>query len=239
MKKSDISRRNFLFATAKAAPGAVLAATALGHGSAFAADPANPGIKDYTPKYFTEAEWRFLIAACDRLIPPDETYTGAVGANVPVFLDKEMLTEYGSGGLWYMQGPFHPESPPELGYQLKFTPREIYRVGIGDVNLYCQGVFKKDFADLAEAEQIAVLKDLEGGKIALPQIPARAFFAQLLSNVKEGYFADPQYGGNKDMVGWKMIGFPGARADFADWIGQHNQPYPLGPVSIAGKGKLL
>ncbi len=65
-----------------------------------------------------------------------------------------------------MQGPFHPESPPELGYQLKFTPREIYRVGISDVNGYCQSAFKKDFADLAEAEQINVLKDLEIPRIA-------------------------------------------------------------------------
>ena len=29
----------------------------------------------------------------------------------------------------------------------------------------------------------------------------------------EGFFADPMYGGNRDKVGWKMIGFPGVDRD--------------------------
>jgi len=37
------------------------------------------------------------------------------------------------------------------------------------------------------------------------------------------------------MGGWKMVGFPGARADYADWIDQHNVKYPYGPVSISGR----
>jgi gluconate 2-dehydrogenase gamma chain len=37
------------------------------------------------------------------------------------------------------------------------------------------------------------------------------------------------------MSGWKMIGFPGARADFADWVEQPGAKYPLGPVSILGE----
>jgi gluconate 2-dehydrogenase gamma chain len=50
----------------------------------------------------------------------------------------------------------------------------------------------------------------------------------------EGFFADPLYGGNKNMAGWKMIGFPGARYDYRDHIDKHNVPYPKGPVSIYG-----
>ena len=61
------------------------------------------------------------------------------------------------------------------------------------------------------------------------------FFLQLLANTKEGYFADPMYGGNRHMGSWKMIGFPGARADFADWAKQPGKVYPLGPVSIRGE----
>jgi gluconate 2-dehydrogenase gamma chain len=37
------------------------------------------------------------------------------------------------------------------------------------------------------------------------------------------------------MGSWKMIGFPGARADFLDWVDQHGARYPLGPVGIAGR----
>ncbi len=46
---------------------------------------------------------------------------------------------------------------------------------------------------------------------------------------------DPIYGGNRDMVGWKMIGYPGARYDYRDWIGRHNERFPLSPVSITGR----
>ena len=31
----------------------------------------------------------------------------------------------------------------------------------------------------------------------------------LLQNTVEGFLADPMYGGNRDFVGWKLIGFPG------------------------------
>ncbi len=49
----------------------------------------------------------------------------------------------------------------------------------------------------------------------------------------EGFFADPIYGGNKGMVSWKMLGFPGARYDYRDYIGRHNENLKLQPVSIA------
>ncbi len=62
----------------------------------------------------------------------------------------------------------------------------------------------------------------------------KAFFEMLLKNTQEGFFADPVHGGNRDMVGWKMIGFPGARYDYRDWVQRHNERYPLPPVSIGG-----
>lgn len=61
------------------------------------------------------------------------------------------------------------------------------------------------------------------------------FFGQLLQNTREGYFCDPIHGGNKDLAAWKMIGFPGARADFMDFVNQNGKAYPYGPVSINGE----
>jgi gluconate 2-dehydrogenase gamma chain len=34
------------------------------------------------------------------------------------------------------------------------------------------------------------------------------------------------------MAAWKMIGFPGARYDYRDWVHRHNERYPLPPMSI-------
>ncbi|MOA49912.1 Gluconate 2-dehydrogenase subunit 3 precursor [compost metagenome] len=93
----------------------------------------------------------------------------------------------------------------------------------------------KVYAELDKALQEQILKDLQGNKIKFESVPATTFFNFLLANAKEGFFADPIYGGNKNMVGWKMVGFPGARADFMDWTDQPNVKYPYGPVSISGE----
>jgi gluconate 2-dehydrogenase gamma chain len=188
----------------------------------------------YAPHYFNADEWAFVQAAVDRLIPADDTGPGALELGVAEFIDRQMDDAYGRGELWYMQGPFHPEAAPTLGYQLRFTPRELYRAGIKAVDDWCGRQHGKPFAELAPDQRDEVLRQLEGGAIELDGVPAKAFFAQLLTNTKEGYFADPMYGGNKGMGSWKMIGFPGARADFMDWSEQPGKPYPLGPVSIKG-----
>jgi gluconate 2-dehydrogenase gamma chain len=121
-----------------------------------------------------------------------------------------------------------------LGYQLRFAPRDLYRTGIAAVDDWCQKQHNQRFSALPPEQRDEVLHGLEKGDIKLDQLPATAFFSLLLTNTKEGYFADPMYGGNKNMGSWKMIGFPGARADFADWIEQPGKVYPLGPVSIKG-----
>ncbi|HEY9237475.1 MAG TPA: gluconate 2-dehydrogenase subunit 3 family protein, partial [Burkholderiaceae bacterium] len=72
------------------------------------------------------------------------------------------------------------------------------------------------------------------GTLQFAEVGAKDFFTFLLQNTKEGYFSDPIHGGNKNAVAWKMIGFPGARADFLDWVGKPGVHYPLPPVSING-----
>ncbi|MEJ0027153.1 MAG: gluconate 2-dehydrogenase subunit 3 family protein [Rhizomicrobium sp.] len=221
-------RRLFL----KGALGAVPAGALLGAGLGTAAQSSAPA---YKPTYFTPAEWKFINAAADRLIPSDQDGPGAIELHVPEFIDRQMETEYGHGGLWYLQGPFHPEVDFTLGYQLKYSPRDLYRVAIADVNGWCRQTHGADFADLSPDQRDQALALLEKGEVGLPNVKANEFFIQLLANVKEGYFADPMYGGNRHMGSWKMIGFPGARADFKDWVAQPGRVYPLGPVSILGE----
>ena len=90
------------------------------------------------------------------------------------------------------------------------------------------------FQSLTSDEQDRFLRSLEKNEVQISGPPAAAFFTQLLENAREGYFADPLYGGNRGMAAWKWIGFPGARADFADWIDQAGQTYPYGSVAISG-----
>jgi gluconate 2-dehydrogenase gamma chain len=188
----------------------------------------------YAPTFFIASEWTFISAAIDRLIPSGGDGPGGVEAGVPEFIDRQLELPYGHGAYFYMSGPFQPNAPAELGYQLRHTPRELYRLGIAASDGACKQQWDRTFAELDAPHQDAFLTLLETGKSGIPGPVPSAFFAQLLGNTKEGYFADPLYGGNRDMAAWRMIGFPGARADFTDWINRAGQAYPFGPVSVNG-----
>ena len=83
----------------------------------------------YRAAFFNAAEWAFLLAACDRLIPADNIGPSAGEAGVPEFIDRHMQTPYASGDIWYMQGPF-VEAAPQFGYQGRLPVRDMLRVGI-------------------------------------------------------------------------------------------------------------
>lgn len=232
-KAPSLSRRSLfkglgLLPLAAALPGCGTQST-----TAEAAAPGAP--PDYKPAFFNAAEWDFVVAACDRLIPHDPVGPGAVESGVPEFLDRHMQTPYATGAIWYMQGPFL-DAPAEFGYQGRLSLREILRVGIGAIEAHCRKTFDgKTFAALEASQQEDLLKAAEAGKLELEGISAKLFFSNFLAEVKNGYFADPQYGGNRGMAAWKMIGYPGMRADYLDWVEVRDQPYPLPPVDLAGK----
>lgn len=203
------------------------------------AAPEAIDLKKYQPTAFDQKEWRFLLAACDRLIPSDAAGPGALDTNVPVFIDRQMLTPYGKGQDWYMSGPHDPHASKLFGYQMPFNLHTLYRKGISLTDQYTTRTMGKAFADLQPEQQDVVLKALEKNNIDFAELgeadlDAAYFFARLLENTKEGYLADPKYGGNKGMGAWVMINFPGARASFTDWISRHDVVYPLKPVSLDG-----
>jgi gluconate 2-dehydrogenase gamma chain len=224
----DASRRRLVLGLAPAALGGALTL-----GACASKSRSSTG-ESYSPTFFSRAEWQFVTAAVARLIPSDGGGPGAIEAGVPEFIDRQLELPYGHGAYFYLRGPFADSAPPTLGYQLRFTPREIYRLGIAAAQAQAQATLRREFSALAQSEQDTFLADLEHDRVRLATLPASVFFSQLLTNTREGYFADPQYGGNRNMAAWKWIGFPGARADFTDWIDQAGKPYPYGPVSISG-----
>ena len=232
------SRRSFLSSTGMTLLVASIAgAKAAEHSGTlpwkpFAALPPQPlpGGRWYV---FTADEARMVEAIVDRLIPADDLSIGGKEAGCATFIDRQLAGSYGSSERLYTQGPFLPGLPTQ-GYQGAEAPVARYRAGLAALAQHVRSQFAgKAFADLAPADQDKVLGDFDAGKVAYPA--AASFFNLLLQNTMEGFFADPIYGGNKDMAGWKLLGFPGARYDYRDYVTAHNQPFPLPPLSIAGR----
>lgn len=198
------------------------------------ADPPSP-ISPGPYQFFNSDEVAFIDAAISRLIPQDDLGPGAKEMGVAVFLDRQLAGAYGRAERWYMGGPWARGTATQ-GYQSRMSPAQLYRTAIKAIDAHCQSTFeKKNFVQLGPDDQDKVLGALEEGKVTLDQLDAKAFFKQLLLNTQEGYFADPMYGGNKDMAAWKMIGFPGARYDYRDYVAKHGERFPLPPVSIKGR----
>ncbi len=73
------------------------------------------------------------------------------------------------------------------------------------------------FSELDEARQIEVLRSIE----------TTDFFRLLRLHTIMGFFSNPQYGGNRDKAGWKLIGFEDAfvfQPPFGYYDGPEGQP---------------
>jgi gluconate 2-dehydrogenase gamma chain len=231
--KFSLSRRSLLMATAVAVP-----LVAIPMYKARADGLEGVELHQYKPVFFSPAEWTFIMAACDRLIPADGRGPGALETNVPVFIDQQLHA--GLGNDIYLQGPFKLDAPATLGFQMSYPPQKVYRIGVELAQRQCRQSHGKDFEQLSAEQRDAFLHTLEKNGVDFaalgePGLKASQFFGQLLGDTKNGYLADPMYGGNKDMKAWVAIGFPGARAAYTEWVDQHNVKYPLGPVSLSGK----
>ena len=243
MPRGTLPSRRYFLASASAFPILAFAGTAAARSvsgslpwKAFAGDPPKP-VNPLGWHFFTPDEVATVEAIVDRLIPADALSIGGKEAGCAVFIDRQLAGAFGKSSRLYMKGPFATGLPTQ-GYQGALTPEGRYRDGLRAINDHCRRAHRKNFAQLTAADKDAVLTGLEGGKIELKLaqgLSSRAFFELILQNTMEGFFADPLYGGNKGMAGWKLIGFPGARYDYRDHIGKPNVPYPRGPISIYGE----
>lgn len=165
-------------------------------------------------RFFTETEALIVAAAASRIFPSDESGPGAREAGVAIFIDRQLAGPYGRDRFRYTQPPFE-DAPREFGYQGSATPRQIYREGLKGL----QGFH---------------LLSAIGQDDALRQIESTVFFSLLRQNTIEGMFCDPIHGGNVDMVGWQLVGFPGPRMSNYDEIEKYyGRAFRPKPQSLA------
>lgn len=229
------SRRIFLkvsgaAAITPAATGAAAAtATAARNQAAPGAQQASGAARPY--RFLSAGEAAFIEPAVDRLIPPDAVGPSAREAGVPAYIDQQLAGAWGAGERLYRSGPWHQGSASQ-GYQLPFTPAEMFRNALRGVGLELQRE-NKSFDKLDGPAQDAYLTHLQNGTHELEGVPANTFFESLLSMTIEGYFSDPAYGGNRGMAAWSMIGFPGAYGNYYELVDRHGIAFNVPPRSLA------
>jgi len=231
MAGEELPRRDFL-KTAGLGTAAALAGSVPAGIPAAAAPAAAPEPEVWLA--LTPTAQAFVKAAVDSVIPADELTPSGTDCGLATFIDRQLAGGFGNGARLYRQGPFMP-GKPELGYQLALSPREFFRAGIAAANEWSKKTYGKEFDRLTVAQKQEALTAMETGKADFNAgFTSAFFFDNFLQLAMEGFFADPIYGGNKDKVAWKMIGFPGLPASYRNEIKTYfNKKYDKGPQSIA------
>lgn len=188
--------------------------------------------------FFNPQEARLVEALTARIMPGTAEDPGAREAGVATYIDRYLAgPNLGVERKTYSQGPFlrvseeqvsveassapdiyrsvtvNPENASRYGFQSIMTPQDMYRRGLAAVNAYAQSQFETDFIDLSEEQQDSILTDMDADTATGFEGPSgKAFFTQLRNDTIAGFFSDPLYGGNRDLVGWKLIGYPGPQS---------------------------
>ncbi len=179
---------------------------------------ASEKVVEVALRFFTEQEALAVAAAAAQIFPADDSGPGANEAGVVIYIDRQLAGPYGRDRYRFIQPPFET-GVPEQGYQGKSTPARIYREGLRQI---------RGLHQLSAEEQHA----------ALTRIEKTSFFQMLKTHTIEGMFCDPMHGGNADLIGWQLIGFPGPRMSYADEVdryhGREFRPKPMSLRQIVG-----
>lgn len=190
-------------------------------------------------RFFSLHEALTVEAITARLLPGTPDDPGAREAGVVYYIDTLLSYSSGFGEATYRQAPFAEtytgDAPPtpdtngfevmwiaedqveRYGYQSILTPRETYRAGLASLDRYAAARFEADYVNLTEGQQDAIVSAmLEGEATGFENPTGEAFFHVLRRHTCEGLFSDPVYGGNKQMAGWRLIGYPGAQRAYTE-----------------------
>jgi gluconate 2-dehydrogenase alpha chain len=153
-----------------------------------------------TRPVLTQRHSAVLDALVARLIPTDEHGPGAREAGVPDYIVRSLGAEYGEH-------------------------LETYAGGLAAIDALAEAR-GAGFAELAAADQDAVLLDVERGAGGVAPATT-AFFGLVRSHVLEGMFGDPVWGGNAGHAGWRLLGYPGPRLEWTEAEQQLDVAVPL------------
>ena len=228
---SRMTRLTLLKAGAAGVATATAAAATFGAGSAEAKESATapPPLR-----FLTGWEFAYVTAMAETIWPTDDLEPGASAAGVGYYIDGQLAGSWGKGQRFYLNGPFYVPVDTGHGWQIPMTPSDVYRAFLPGFDVYCKATYGNPYTLLSPTAQTQAMTDLQTGKAFIPIAGSTAFtssdfFSMFRQNVLEGMLADPAYGGNKDMVGWSWLDYPGdpmRRGDVYENFIFTTKPYP-------------
>src|SRR5262245_50934544 len=104
-------------------------------------------------------------------------------------------------------------APDDISYELRDW-RPLYVAGLAMLGASSMSRTGKALEQLAVQEMTVLLTELAAGRLAgFPSdVWQQRFFAVLRAHCIEGCLADPRWGGNRDAMTWKWLGYPGGQA---------------------------
>lgn len=207
-----------------------------------------------TFQVFTQAEAAVVEALTARILPGTPDDPGAREAGVVYYIDHKLSQQDGIVTYTYRTGPwarpYEGDTPPEpedgvvwvpaseirrYGYQSQLSPVDIYRAGIASLEAYAELNYGGRVPELSEEDQDQIIWDMLDENIDdFTEFSSIAFFQTLRMDTAEGMFSDPAYGGNRNMAGWVLVGFPGAQRAYAPSEMQVEQHEPREPQTMHG-----
>ena len=183
--------------------------------------------KLFTYESLGPAEAAFVEKMVDVMCPADALTPSGVDCGLAIFMDRQLARDFGAGARRYMRGPWR-SGIGQAGNQLPMTPERYFKAGIAAANTQCDKAFGKTFDRLDAAQADTFLNDITDGKVTDERLPLDIWFNELVYPLFiQACFADPMYGGNRDKVFWKMIGYPGLPARYAhDMVSFRGKPFP-------------
>lgn len=195
--------------------------------------PHHPPEMDF--KAFTEDEAVAVEKITARLLPGTPEDPGAREAGVVYYIDFLLSQNEGFVEATYRSGPWargyegdtEPDPEPDViwvpaeelaryGYQAPLSPLAIYQIGLRALEEYAQATWERRIAELDDNDVDEIIWAMLGNEIEqFTDFSPISFFHTLRLHTAEGFFSDPGYGGNRDLAGWRLIGFPGAQRNYS------------------------
>jgi hypothetical protein len=171
------------------------------------------------PVWLTEAEYDTLVAVCARLIPSEEGSPGALEAGVADYIDTLLgAFKFDPPRVW-AGGPTSGRHGGEAGFSkfhsLTALDELAWRTRIEGSRGMVEREFNGPVVGLQEryrAGLAALGPDfcVVGGDIQDERLRAGTEFTALVyGHCCEGMYGAPEYGGNRDGIGWASIGCAG------------------------------